>query len=176
MSNSYRIRTEVGVNKSVNVQLEQDFEFLEILSLKITQSQIYNRQCADYGVIVGRLTANDGFGVPNARVSVFIPLSDEDQANPIIADLYPYRSLTSTNDDGFRYNLLPKTASHSGHAPTGSFFDKEQVLLDPNYIEVFEKYYKFTTITNDSGDYMIFGLPIGSQTLMWICLILENFH
>jgi len=165
MSNSYRIRTQVGVDKSINIQLEQDFEFLEILSLKITQSQIYTRQCSDYGVIVGRLTANDGFGIPNARISVFIPLSDQDQLNPIISDLYPYRSLTSTNDDGFRYNLLPKTQSHSGHVPTGSFFDKEQVLLDPNYIEVFDKYYKYTTITNDSGDYMIFGVPLGSQTI-----------
>ena len=125
MSNSYRIRTQVGVDKSVNVQLEQDFETLEILSLRITQSQIYTRQCADYGVIVGRITANDGFGIPNARISVFIPLSDEDENNPIISDLYPYRSLTTTNDNGFRYNLLPKTQSHSGHAPTGSFFDKE---------------------------------------------------
>jgi hypothetical protein len=63
MSNSYRIRTQVGVDKSINVQLEQDFEFLEILSLKITQSQIYTRQCSDYGVVVGRLTANDGFSI-----------------------------------------------------------------------------------------------------------------
>lgn len=165
MSNSYRIRTKLGVNHSINVQLEQDYEFLEILSLKITQSQIYTRQCADYGVIVGRLTANDGFGIPNARISVFLPLSDQDESNPIISDLYPYRSLTSTNDDGFRYNLLPKTQSHSGHVPVGSFFDKEEVLVNPNYIEVFDKYYKYTTVTNDSGDYMIFGVPIGSQTI-----------
>ena len=165
MSNSYRIRTKLGVNQSINVQLEQDFEFLEILSLKITQSQIYTRQCSDYGVIVGRITANDGFGIPNARLSVFIPLSDQDENNPIISDLYPYRSLTTINDDGFRYNLLPKTQSHSGHVPVGSFFDKEDVLVNPNYIEVFDKYFKFTTITNDSGDYMIFGVPIGSQTI-----------
>ena len=165
MSNSYRLRTQVGVDKTINVQLEQDFEFLEVLSLKITQSQIYTRQCSDYGVIVGRLTANDGFGIPNARISVFIPLSDEDENNPIISDLYPYRSLTTLNEDGFRYNLLPKTQSHSGHIPTGSFFDKEDVLLNPNYIEVFDKYYKFTTLTNDSGDYMIFGVPVGSQTI-----------
>ena len=51
MSNNYRIRTQVGVDKYINVQLDQDFEFLEILSLKILQSQIYIRPCADYGVI-----------------------------------------------------------------------------------------------------------------------------
>jgi hypothetical protein len=30
---------------------------------------------------------------------------------------------------------------------------------------VYDKYYKFTVKTNESGDYMIFGVPVGSQTL-----------
>jgi hypothetical protein len=40
MPKSYRIRTQVGVDKHINVKLEQDFDFLEILSLKINQSDI----------------------------------------------------------------------------------------------------------------------------------------
>ena len=52
MGDSYRIRTELGTNKSIILQLDQDFEFLEILSLKIQQSEIYTRSCADYGVLV----------------------------------------------------------------------------------------------------------------------------
>ena len=35
MGESYRIRTVVGQDKQVCVNLEQDYEFLEILSLKI---------------------------------------------------------------------------------------------------------------------------------------------
>jgi len=165
MSNSYRIRTELGKDKYVNVLLEQDFEYLEILSLKILQSQIYTRLCSDYGVVAGRITANSGFGLPNCKVSIFIPLSNEDQSNPIISELYPYESLTDTNVDGYRYNLLPYVRSHSGHNPTGSFPDRIDVLTDPNVIEVYDKYYKFTTKTNDSGDFMIFGVPLGTQTI-----------
>jgi hypothetical protein len=30
MGQSYRIKTDIGVNKTINVDLEQDFEFLEI--------------------------------------------------------------------------------------------------------------------------------------------------
>jgi hypothetical protein len=30
---------------------------------------------------------------------------------------------------------------------------------------VYDKYYKFTVKTNESGDYMIFGVPLGSQTI-----------
>jgi len=165
MPNSYRIRTQVGVDKSVRVLLEQDFEQLEILSLKILQNQIYTRQCSDYGVIVGRISANDGFGLPNCKVSVFIPLTSEDESNPVISELYPYRTIATTNEDGFRYNLLPYVQSYSGHVPTGSFPDREDVLTDPSLIEVYNKYYKFTTQTNDSGDYMIFGVPVGVHAI-----------
>jgi hypothetical protein len=165
MPKSYRIRTQVGVDKHINVKLEQDFDFLEILSLKINQSDIYIRPCSDYGVIVGRVSANNGFGLPNAKVSVFIPLSDEDENNPIISDLYPYKSLSDLNEDGYRYNLLPKEQSYSTHAATGTFPTKEEILIDQTQIEIYDKYYKFTAKTNDSGDYMIFGVPIGSQTL-----------
>jgi hypothetical protein len=165
MLNSYRIRTQLGVDKSVKILLDQDFEQLEILSLKILSDQIYNRQCSDYGVIVGRISINNGFGLPNCKVSIFIPLSEQDENNPIISTLYPYKSLSSVNEDGYRYNLLPYTKSYSAHVPTGSFPDREDALVDNNVIEVYDKYYKFTTQTNDSGDYMLFGVPLGSQTI-----------
>lgn len=165
MSNSYRIRTEVGKDKSIRVQLDQDFEFLEILSLKLVQSQVYARPCSDYGVVIGRVSVNDGFGLPNCKVSIFVPLSDADSLNPIISDLYPYRSLSDVNEDGYRYNLLPYTKSYSVHAATGTFFTREDVLIDTNLIEVYDKYYKYNAVTNDSGDFMIFGVPVGTQTI-----------
>ena len=166
MSNSFRIRTEPGVDKSLNVLIDQEFEYLEILSLKLLQSQIYTRQCSDYGVIVGRVSVNNGFGIPNAKVSVFIPLDTNDELNPVVSDLYPYKTLTDLNEDGYRYNLLPYVKSHSGHNPTGTFFTRDNVLTDPTLIQVYDKYYKYSTVTNSSGDYMIFGVPTGSQTIV----------
>ena len=166
MSNSYRIRTQPGVDKSIKILIDQEFEYLEILSLKLLQSQIYTRQCSDYGVVVGRVSVNNGFGLPNAKVSVFIPLDSTDELDPVISDLYPYKTLSELNDDGYRYNLLPYKQSHSGHVPTGTFFDRLDVLVDPTLIEVYDKYYKYTTVTNSSGDYMIFGVPVGSQTIV----------
>jgi hypothetical protein len=163
MGNSYRLRTKIGVDKALNIALEQDFESLEILSLKILQSQIYTRQCSDYGVVVGRVSANNGLGIPNAKVSIFIPLSDSDENNPTLNDIYPYKTLNDLNDDGYRYNLLPYEKSHGGHIPTGTFPSREDVLIIPEVSEVFEKYYKYTTKTNDSGDFMLFGVPVGTQ-------------
>ena len=166
MGQSYRIRTELGVNKTLNVQLDQDFEFLEILSLTIQQTDVYTRACADYGVIVGRVTANNGLGLPNARVSVFIPIQQVDESNPVISSIYPYKSPTDKNEDGYRYNLLPYEASYTGHAASGTLPTRVDALTGSTAVEIYDKYYKFTSKTNDSGDYMIMGVPVGTQQLI----------
>ena len=165
MQKSYRIRTTPGVDKNINVTLEQDFDLLEILSLKLTQSEVYSRLCADFGVVVGRVLANGGYGIPNAKVSIFIPLSDEDELDPLISELYPYKETTDKNELGYRYNLLSSAKQNICHTPTGSFPTEEEFLLDPLLLEVYDKYYKFTVKTNKSGDYMIWGLPLGVQKI-----------
>jgi hypothetical protein len=166
MPKSYRIRTQVGVDKYINVNLEQDWESLEILSLKILANDVYTRFCSDYGVVTGRVFVNNGFGLPNAKVSVFIPLDAADELDPVITELYPFRTITDTTEEGYRYNLLPKIPSYDGHTSTGSFPNKADVLMDGSYIEVFDKYYRFTVSTNESGDFMIFGVPVGTQTIV----------
>ena len=166
MGQSYRIQTELGINKTINVQLDQEFEFLEILSLKIQQSDIYTRSCADYGVMVGRVTANNGFGLPNARVSIFIPIESVDESNPVIQSIYPYKSPSDKNEDGYRYNLLPYEKSYSKHAATGTLPSRIDVLNQSIAVEIYDKYYKFTAKTNESGDYMIMGVPLGSQSIV----------
>ena len=166
MGNSYRIRTEPGSDQIINVQIDQEFDFLEILSLKIQSDDIYTRNCADYGVVVGRVTANGGFGLPNVRVSVFVPIAQEDQNNEIVSVLYPYKSPTDKNEDGYRYNLLPYEKSYSSHVPTGTFPSRSDALANPTVIQVYDKYYKYTVKTNDSGDYMIMGVPLGNQTVV----------
>jgi hypothetical protein len=163
MGKSYRIRTELGINKQIQVNLEQDYDFLEILSLKFRPEEIYPRACSDFGVITGRVIANGGYGIPNAKVSVFIPITSEDIQDPVISTLYPYTRINDVNEDGYRYNLLPYTQQHGGHTPTGTFPSINDVLVDNTVIEIYDKYYKFTVKTNESGDYMIFGVPLGNQ-------------
>jgi hypothetical protein len=166
MGQSYRIRTELGINKTINVQLDQEFEFLEILSLKIQQADVYTRSCSDYGVLVGRVTANNGLGIPNARVSVFIPVTAVDESNPLISSIYPYKSPKDKNEDGYRYNLLPYEKSYSKHAATGTLPTRADSLTGATAVEIYDTYYKYTAKTNESGDYMIMGVPLGEQTIV----------
>ena len=162
---SIRLRTTPGVNKNIVVKLEQDFDFLEVLSLKLTQENLYQKFCANYGVVVGRVIANRGFGLPNAKVSIFIPVTDEDQKNTLINALYPYKTPFQRNDGGIRYNLLPSKYDCDLNTAVGTFPSKDEVLDNDLILEVFDKYYKYTTKTNSSGDFMLFGVPTGQQTI-----------
>ena len=72
MGKSIRIHTTPGGDdKYVSLKIDQDFDFLEVLSIKIRQEEIYRQYCSDYGVLVGRVLLNDGFGAPNCKVSIF---------------------------------------------------------------------------------------------------------
>ena len=177
MNNSYRIKANVGKDQVLKVNLKQDVDIYEILSLQLdvtkgnseSRDSVYKLHYSDYGVIVGRVLANDAFGVPNAKVSVFIPLSDADSKRSSIDQLkaiYPYKFVTDYNSKNVKYNTLPNYPNNDDcYQVVGSFPKKLLVLDDDSVLEVYDKYYKYTTITNKSGDYMIFGVPVGEQII-----------
>ena len=84
---SYRIRTNVGSDSYITVNLEKDYDSIDILSLKINGLDSYVKHDSKYGVVVGRVTANNGFGVPNAKISIFVE-SETPNANEIDS-VYP---------------------------------------------------------------------------------------
>ena len=162
---NYRIRTEVGRDNVIKASLTQDIEFLEVLSLKIDQRDAYKLHVSNYGIIVGRVLGNEAFGIPNAKVSVFIKLSDEDSQRSEIINLYPYRTIMTKDKENRRYNLLADSANDDCHRIVGTFPNKRLVLDNETEIEIYEKYWKYTTVTNQSGDFMIFGVPTGNHTI-----------
>ena len=70
---TYRIKADVLGEQSISLNLAQDYESFDILSVNISQADLYKLHSADYGVVVGRVVANGNFGIPNAKVSIFIP-------------------------------------------------------------------------------------------------------
>lgn len=165
---TYRIRTKINSDElnpvaKIDLPLTQTYDMFEILSLKLNQKNDYNFYDSEVGLIVGRVLANQGFGIPNAKVSVFIPMSDDTTVNQRI--LYNFVSTQDTNYDNIRYNLLPDFVDNACHQNVGTFPNKRLVLDNNDVIEIFDKYYKYTTVTNEAGDYMIYGVPTGSQTI-----------
>lgn len=166
MQKNIRIPIDLSNDKNVTFNLEQDFDNLNVLSLNITSSDVYSRSCSDYGVSVGRVTINGGFGVQNAKVSIFVPIDPDDKQRPEILELYPFETVNDQYPTGVRYNLLPRIKQkNKDHIPMGTFPDVTDLTHYPIYLEVFEKYYKYTTVTNEAGDYMIYGIPLGPQNV-----------
>ena len=162
---SYRIRTNVGQDAPnvINVHLDQTYDSFEILSLTIDQKNSYNLYQSDTGVVAGRVIANGGFGIPNAKVSIFIPTDETIGMEKFI--MYPYRSVTDVNNDRVRYNLLPDYVDNICHQNVGTFPNKRYLLDNDTVIEVFDEFWKYTTVTNNAGDYFLYGIPTGSQTV-----------
>ena len=165
MDYRYRINANVGVDQVLKVNLKQGIDIYEILSLTLTQKNLYKLHSADYGLIVGRVLANDAFGVPNAKVTVFIPLSDTDELRPDIRSIYPYNFVTDQDSRNVRFNTLPNYKLSDCHQAVGSFPKKRLVLDEDSVLEIYDKYYKYSTVTNNVGDYMIFGVPTGEQII-----------
>jgi len=174
MNISRRIYMSTGntanTDKYIQIKLEQNVKPLESLVMKIGTEDAYRNFNADYGVLVGRVIANNGVGIPNAKISIFIPLKDEDANNPDITSIYPYRTPRDKNLEGKRYNLLPRISTYDFNThtikprqPFGSMFTKFELMVNELFMEVYKKYYLLTASTNESGDYMIFGVPVGTQ-------------
>lgn len=165
------IRIPINLDNSdtnVTLKIEQEFDNLEVLSLKISNTDAYSRMCSDFGVIVGRVMLNSGFGVQNAKVNIFIPITEEDRNRPEIYELYPFETVNDTYPNGVRYNLLPRVRNtkNPSHRSVGNFPHESDFAHYPQLLEITEKYYKYTTTTNESGDYMIFGVPLGQRDIV----------
>ena len=163
---TYRIKTKIGTTDgfiNVDTNLVQDYDVLDILSVKISSSETYKLHNSNYGVVVGRVLANNGFGVPNAKISIFIEADSNDGDK--VRELYPFTNTYSKNSNGVRYNLLPDDKVADCHQVVGTFPNKRYMLDNDVVLEVFDKYYKYTTRTNNAGDYLIMGVPVGTYTL-----------
>lgn len=164
---TYRIRTGIGEqsDRYVSLNLNQDIDVLELLSLKVDTTNFYKLHTSNYGCIAGRVLANGGVGIPNAKISIFIAASGDTTSDPVLSELYPFTTSFSKDENGIRYNLFPDTQVSVCHTKIGTFPDKRLVLDDDNVKTIFDKYYKYTTRTNDAGDYMIFGVPVGDTVV-----------
>lgn len=165
INKTYRVKANINNENVVNIDtnLLQDYNTLDILSVKISSVDMYKLHNSNYGVIVGRVLANNGFGVPNAKISIFIESDNKDGEK--VRELYPFVNVSTRNSDNIRYNLLPDEKVSDCHQIVGTFPNKRYMLDNDIVLEVFDKYYKYTTRTNNSGDYLIMGVPVGSHTL-----------
>ena len=162
----FRVRTGVGKDSPdvVQFKIDQTFEFIDLLSLKISQKNFYNKPISPIGAIAGRVLANGAVGIPNAKISIFVPYENKIW-DVTEQNLYNYVTVDTNGKEGVRYNLLPNDSDDLCHQSVGTMPLKQGILDNGDMIEVFDKYYRYTTRTNESGDYFIYGVPTGQQIL-----------
>lgn len=159
---TFKIKDVLNNKKNIQISLNQTYDSVDVLSLKINTINSYPLPNANYGYVVGRITADDGYGIPNAKVCIFIPKDIND--SELIKEYYPFES-PYDKKSGVRYNLLSKEKQHQNHTPVGTFYNKEEILNNTVFLEIYEKYYKYTTKTNYAGDYLICGVPTGQKNI-----------
>lgn len=188
MNKSIRVNT-AKEDKSARIRIQQSYNSIDILSLTLGQVNQFPSNNADIGIVIGRVEAQ-GVGIPNAKVSIFVPLDEQDASDPEISSLYPFATINDTDSNGNRYNLLPKfrasplSNNYFGNNPYGEGFGEnkyglgykpdypvgtlptnEEVCVNDRLAYVASKYYRYTAVTNDSGDFCIMGVPVGTHIL-----------
>lgn len=61
--------------------------------------------------------------------------------------------------------MLPDEPINDCYQNVGTFPNKRLVLDNDTVLEIYDKYWKYTSVTNEAGDYMIFGVPTGQQQI-----------
>ena len=127
---TYRIRTDFNGDSNLSIKLDQDYDVFQILSLELGSSETYRLHDSNYGVLVGRVMANNGFGVENAKISVFISADTETLTEPVLSSIYGYMTPSDKNEDGVRYNLLSDEELDECHQVVGTFPSKTYLLAN----------------------------------------------
>jgi hypothetical protein len=162
---SYRLPFK-NADTYLKIDLKQNYEQIDVLSLSVDTKDLYPLISAQYGCVVGRITSNDKVGIPNVKVCVFIPTNEIEENFKV---LYPYITPRDKSENNVRFNLLPNETQHEFHTKVGTFPSKNELLDNPTTTQIFDKYYKFITVTNDSGDFLLMNVPVGNQTLHIDC-------
>jgi hypothetical protein len=177
-------KTESKNDYNVDLCIHRSIDTLDTLSVKNNSLSEYPKQQSETGVVMGTLFARQKIKDENGE-NVLIPLSNV----PIVIfnESEDFPSTSSTDIDGNRLTLnIIQNSNREDYADTPSYVldigkrkaeengldldleynDLQPLLKDYNTINVPEQY-KYSTITNEKGEFIIQDIPIGNQFLMF---------
>lgn len=149
----------------INVMLNRTTDVLDTLNIyNLAINELPNQE-SDTGVLFGKLEAIQNVSDENGN-KIRIPLKN----TPVIlfnpTDEFP--SLSSLDDNGNRISLNLKE-----NINLGSYFNQQSIdtdykyLSDTSSIKNIPEKYKYSSTTNENGEFILFNVPKGSQTLMY---------
>jgi hypothetical protein len=148
-----------------DIILTKTFDTLDTLNVHNSTIGEFPTQQSQTGVVFGRIEAiqkiTDEFGnkiripLKNTAVSIFTPTEE-------------FPTISSFNEDGNRigFHLRENSEERMYFNRDNYLFDYNNFLIDTNDIDVIPEKYKYTTMTNEDGEFIIHDVPVGEQTLI----------
>jgi hypothetical protein len=169
---------------NVDVCIHRSIDTLDTLSVKNNPLSEYPTQKSDTGVVVGTLMATqkvrdengDKIKIPLSNVPIVIFNSSENFPNfaSIDADGNRVRLNLIQNSNASDYSDVEsyvldvgKNNAEKELGELDSRFDGIQPLLGSVETITIPEEYKYSTITNEKGEFIIHDVPIGNQVLMF---------
>ncbi len=162
----------------IDLQLTRSINTLNTLSIHNLAINELPEQTSETGVLFGRLVAIQNILDENGE-KVIIPLK-----NTIVAIFTPsaeYPTISSLDDDGNRIalNLKENIAVNlsNNYSP---YFNEQSYSTDYRYLKSTSKIknipemFKYTSITNENGEFIIHNVPTGEQTFMYEVNLLKQ--
>lgn len=148
----------------INVSIEREIDFLDTLSIKNNLQGEWSKISSNTGVVFGKLMAIQKLKDENGDF-IKIPLTNV----PIIVlnKTENVSSISLTDDNNARIPLNMKQNS-----PRELYFDDfsynfdTQILPSVNTKNTGEKY-KYSTLTNENGEFLLTDIPAGVQTVIF---------
>lgn len=157
--------TRNDIDYFVSVGISRSYETLNTLSVHNNLIGETPRLEAPTGVLFGRLEALQKIRDENGQ-KVRIPLANVPVAVFNSSEEFP--SVSSTDQDGNRLILNLKENSQQGMYFNIESFDTDQEFLkDNSTLDSIPEKYRYTSFTNERGEFAIFDIPVGEQVFVF---------
>lgn len=150
----------------VDIKMERSYNSLDTLKIYNNLINSFPNQESPTGVVFGRLTAiqkiknetGENLRIPLKNVPIGIFNSSDD-----------FPSLFSTDDNGDRLTLnIKEAASQNQYFNSYSYFsDYNQYLKSADSFSAVPAQYKYVTLTNDNGEFILYDVPVDQQTAIF---------
>lgn len=149
----------------VDVSVFRDYNTLDTLSVhNVVKGEIPKRE-SPTGVVFGKLEAFQKLSDENGN-KIKIPLKNVPIAIFNTSDQFP--SVSSKDEDGNRIRLnIKENSKRELYFNNESFSADTQFLKDESFFENIPDKFKFTSITNEDGEFLLNDVPTGNQVLLF---------
>ncbi len=156
----------------VNITIHREIDSLDTLNIYNVPINSTTTKDSDTGVLFGRLEAIQSIQTEDGK-KIRIPLKNTPVAIFNSTEEFPSIGVTNEDDNRITLNIRENTN-------VGDYFNAESERTDLKFLTNTSQFksipdkYKYTAFTNENGEFIIYNVPVGEQTLMYEVNLLKQ--